>query len=131
MDSATARVSRWYVPCQCSSALKSACPRSPSLSPHCFPPLPCSAGVMIWIRCCCVELGSHPPPLPPARSVSHTGPLADRHLVSAVCLSVRFEIELCPRISLMSLSLSQTHRHTDSLSGLNNDLMSCTFKMSL
>lgn len=43
------------------------------------------------------------------RSVSHTGPAADRHLVSAACLSARSQIELCPRISLMCLTHTHTH----------------------
>ncbi|XP_061746940.1 protein SGT1 homolog [Nerophis ophidion] len=33
----------------------------------------------------------------PAHFIAHTGPLADRRLVSAPCLSAKYEIELCPR----------------------------------
>lgn len=116
-------------------SVKSMCPCP--LSPHCFLPLPCSPGVMIRIRCCCVELGS-PALLPPTLRLSHWPLWLTGNLVSAVCLSVRFEIELCPRISLMCLSLPLTHTHKvdggaeqAGLSGLNNDLMSRTFKLPL
>lgn len=112
---AAARVSCCYVPCQCGSVLKHV---SMSSLPSLF-----SSSTM-FSRCndsdqmllCGIRISRPPPPHAPSLTLA---PLADRHLVSAVCLSVRFEIELCPRISLMCLSLPLTHTHTKLTAALN------------
>lgn len=116
-------------------SVKSMCPCP--LSPHCFLPLPCSPGVMIRIRCCCVELGS-PALLPPTLLVSHWPLwLTGISLVQYVC---QWGLRLsCAPAYPWCVSLSRSHTHTKLTAALNKpvspasimiwcpELLSCHF----